>query len=85
MVALTEIVGYIAATITTASFVPQVVRVVRTRDTHAISLVSYGAFCIGIACWLWYGIALRSAPIVTANAITLVLASVVLAFKIRLG
>lgn len=81
----TEGLGYLAASLTTLSFVPQVVRVVRTRDTRAISLVSYSAFCLGIVLWLAYGLRLGSAPIIVANAITLLLASAVLALKIRYG
>ena len=80
-----ELIGYVAAILTTASFVPQVVHVVRTRDTHAISRTMYLAFCLGIAMWLLYGIALASPPIIAANAITLVLASVVLGYKLRFG
>ncbi len=81
----TESIGYVAAFLTTASFVPQVVQVVRTRDTHAISRTMYVAFCLGIAMWLVYGIALASPPIIAANSVTLVLASVVLGYKLRFG
>lgn len=80
-----EVIGYVAAILTTASFVPQVLQVVRTRDTRAISRTMYVAFCIGIAMWLLYGIALASPPIIAANAVTLVLASVVLGYKLRFG
>lgn len=82
---LSEELGYIAASLTTLSFVPQAVRVIRTRETQAISLTSYAMFCVGIALWLAYGVALRAVPIVAANAVTLVLASTVLALKIRFG
>ncbi len=81
----TELVGYVAAILTTASFVPQVLQVVRTRNTRAISRTMYVALCLGIAMWLLYGIALASPPIIVANAVTLVLASVVLGYKLRFG
>ena len=81
----TEVIGYVAAILTTASFVPQVLQVVRTRNTRAISRTMYVAFCLGIAMWLLYGIALASPPIIAANAVTLVLASVVLGYKLRFG
>jgi MtN3 and saliva related transmembrane protein len=81
----TELIGYVAAILTTASFVPQVLQVVRTRNTRAISRTMYVAFCLGIAMWLLYGIALASPPIIAANAVTLVLASVVLGYKLRFG
>lgn len=80
-----EAIGYLAAILTTVSFVPQVVHVVRTRDTRAISRTMYVAFCVGVAMWLLYGIVLASPPIVIANAVTLVLASVVLGYKFRFG
>lgn len=85
MTTIAQALGYLAASLTTLSFVPQAVRVIRTRDTRAISVVSYTMFCAGIALWLAYGLALGSMPIILANAITLVLASTVLALKLRLG
>jgi MtN3 and saliva related transmembrane protein len=85
MTVVADAIGYVAATLTTLSFVPQVVRVVRTRDTHAISRVAYTAFCLGVALWLAFGIAIGSTPVVAANGITLALASVILAYKLRLG
>lgn len=78
-------IGYLAAALTTVSFVPQVVRVMRTRDTQAISLVSYVAFCTGVFLWLVYGLVLANMPIVIANGTTLALAIVILLYKIRLG
>ncbi|GAC1494888.1 MAG: hypothetical protein NVS4B5_10460 [Vulcanimicrobiaceae bacterium] len=85
MSGIAEITGYFAAALTTLSFVPQVVRVVRTRDTRAISLLAYVAFCLGVALWFAYGLALHNLPIALANGITLGLAGVVLSYKLRLG
>ncbi len=76
-------VSTIAAVLTTASFLPQAMLVIRTRNTDGISLTMYLMFVTGVAFWLAYGILMRSAPIITANAITLVLASVILTLKIR--
>jgi MtN3 and saliva related transmembrane protein len=78
-----ELVGSLAAVLTTASFVPQVVRTIRTGDTRAISLWMYILFCMGVALWGIYGVLLRSWPIMVANGITLALGSVVLWHKIR--
>jgi MtN3 and saliva related transmembrane protein len=80
---LTEIIGYVAATLTTASFVPQAWHTFRTRDVRGISLGMYGAFTSGIVCWLVYGLLLGAWPIVIANAITLVLAVTILVMKLR--
>ncbi len=80
-----EIIGSVAAVLTTVSFVPQVVKVLRERQTAGISLHMYALFTIGVALWMIYGILIHSPPVWLANGITLVLASAVLAAKIRLG
>lgn len=80
--ALTELLGYAAALLTTAAFVPQALKSWRKRDLSGISLTMYSLFTLGVALWLLYGIALGSWPIILANTITLVLAGVVLALKL---
>ncbi len=82
---LIDLVGSIAATLTTISFVPQVWRVWTTRHTRDISLLMYLAFTCGVALWLLYGILIGSWPIIIANSITACLAGAVLAMKIRFG
>lgn len=77
--------GYAAAACTTLSFLPQVIRTLRTRDTSAISLWMYVIFCTGVALWLAYGIAIGDGPMVAANTVTLAFAGAVLALKIRNG
>lgn len=81
----TAMFGYAAATLTTVAFVPQVVRIWRSKNTRDISLGMYVIFTTGIALWLVYGILLGSAPIIIANCITIVLAGAVLAMKLRYG
>ena len=83
--ALQDWIGYAAATLTTASFVPQALLTLRTRDVSGISLGMYGSFTAGVALWLVYGIGLGEWPIIVANAVTLTLACVILATKIRYG
>lgn len=80
-----EWLGYVAATLTTLAFVPQAVKIIRTRDTRGISLGMYLVFTIGVALWFGYGIVLHSWPMIVSNAITFVLASVILAMKLRHG
>ena len=77
--------GIVAATLTTLAFVPQAVQTIRTRDTRGISLGMYVVFTIGIAFWFGYGIVLQSWPMIVANAITFVLASIILVLKLRHG
>ena len=82
---LTEILGFLAAVCTTASFVPQVWQILKTRDTRALSLMMYLLFTVGVVLWLVYGIMIGSIPVIAANSITLVLALVILICKVRWG
>jgi len=78
-----DLLGYAAAFLTTASFVPQAWKVIRTRETHALSLAMYVMFSSGVALWLAYGILLASWPLIAANCVTLLLALIILVMKIR--
>lgn len=80
---LSDLIGYLAATLTTCSFLPQAVHTFRTRDVSGISLGMYSVFTTGVALWLAYGLALQAWPIVVANAITLMLATAILVMKLR--
>lgn len=78
-----DIIGGAAATLTTISFVPQAARVLRTGDTKAISLTMYSLFTTGVAMWGVYGLLTMQWPIIVANAITVSLAGLILALKLR--
>ncbi len=80
-----ELIGGMAATLTTTAFIPQVWQVWRTRHTKDISLAMYATFTCGVALWLGYGILLEAWPIIIANSITLLLAGTVLILKLRFG
>jgi MtN3 and saliva related transmembrane protein len=80
---LADWIGALAATLTTASFVPQVLHTLRTKDVSGISLSMYSAFTLGVALWLVYGLLLGAWPIVIANAITVSLATCILLMKLR--
>ena len=77
-----ETIGYLAATLTTASFLPQAILTIKTKDTESLSLSMYSLFTLGVFCWLIYGIYLSNNAIIFANAITLALAASILSFKI---
>lgn len=81
----TELIGGCAATITTLCWVPQALRILRTRDTRAISLWSQGAFAVGIALWLVYGVMIGSWPVTIANAVSLLIVGFIVVMKIRYG
>ena len=78
-----EIIGFIAAGLTTFSFVPQAWHTFRTKDVSGISLSMYTCFTLGIFLWLIYGLLLGAWPIVVANAVTLALALTILVMKLR--
>ena len=80
---LLDSIGFLAAILTTASFVPQAWHTFKTRDVRGISLSMYSAFTAGVACWLVYGLLLGAWPIVIANCITLALALAILVMKLR--
>lgn len=80
-----ELLGYAAATCTTVSFVPQAIKVIRTRHTADLSLAGYTIFAAGVALWLIYGCLIASWPVMLANSLTLLLVSCILALKLRHG
>lgn len=82
---LIDLIGSVAAVLTTVSFVPQVWHSLKTRDVSGISLGMYSAFTIGVALWLVYGLLLWSWPLIIANCITLALAATILGLKLRFG
>lgn len=81
----TEIVGLMAAFLTTVAFLPQVVHTIRTRSTHDISLRMYSLYTAGIFLWLVYGLFLHDLPLIASNTITFVLSGTILGLKLRHG
>jgi len=80
---MNDLIGYIAASLTTLSFLPQALHTFRTRDVSGISLGMYSLFTAGVALWLVYGLLLLAWPLIVANAITLALALAILVMKLR--
>ncbi|MBD9363536.1 SemiSWEET transporter [Methylomonas sp. EbB] len=83
MIMIPDLIGYLAATLTTASFLPQAIKTFKTRDTESLSLGMYSMFTLGVLLWLIYGIYLLNIAIIVANAITFLLAAAILGFKIH--
>jgi len=77
------IIGVIAGACTTLSFIPQVVKIVRTRHARDISLYMYLILTAGVLLWLIYGILIGEFPVILANSVTLVLCLAVLVMKMR--
>ncbi|WP_368356221.1 SemiSWEET family sugar transporter [Polaribacter sp. SA4-10] len=83
MIDFYEVIGLIAAFITTASFLPQVYKTWKTKQTEGLSLTMYVTFFIGIVLWLIYGIHLNSLPMILANSITAVSSLFLVIMKLR--
>jgi len=79
----TTILGFVAAFLTTVAFLPQTLKVLRTRSTTDISLLTFSTLCIGILFWLAYGYLTNDLPLLVGNGITLVLAGIILFCKLK--
>ena len=77
-----EIFGYIAAILTTAAFLPQLIKTLKTKKADDVSLITLIMFIIGVLCWIIYGYNISSIPILIANLITLILNLLILISKI---
>lgn len=80
---LYEIIGLVAATLTTTAFLPQVVHTLRSRSTAGLNLPMLVVLTTGIALWLVYGLALGQMPVILANGVTLCLVAILLGLKLR--
>jgi MtN3 and saliva related transmembrane protein len=81
---LTELIGTLAALLTTISFIPQVAKVLVERRTDGLSTGMYVLFTLGVLLWMIYGILISSIPTVAANVVTFILAASVLGMKLHL-
>jgi MtN3 and saliva related transmembrane protein len=78
-----EIAGLVAAFCTTISFLPQAVQIIKTKDTSAISASMYSLFTLGTLLWLVFGIFTHNMPVILANAVTFLLATIILFHKLK--
>jgi len=78
-----EYIGYAAGFITTLALLPQAIKVMRSQQTRDISLLWVAFMILGVFLWLCYGYANQSLPMTIANAVTLLLLTVILIFKLR--
>jgi len=82
---ITTLIGLLAATCTTGSFLPQVIRAWRTRSTRDVSALMFVLLVTGNSLWLLYGALIGDLPIMVANLITITLVAIILALKLRYG
>ncbi|TGK53757.1 hypothetical protein EHQ16_17020 [Leptospira kanakyensis] len=78
-----NLIGYIAAFLTTVSFLPQVLRVVMTKQTRDISRNMYIMFFLGVLLWFVYGVLKSDFPIILANGVTIFFVSIILYYKLK--
>jgi MtN3 and saliva related transmembrane protein len=85
IIPLVDVVGATGATLTTLCWLPQALKVIREKETRAISLPATAAFTLGVVLWLIYGLAIGDWPLIGSNAVTLALMLPILAMKLRYG
>lgn len=85
MSASVELIGSVAALLTTLAWLPQIVKILRERRTHDISLGTNATLATGVFLWFVYGLFLGSFPIVVANGVTLIFVVTILGLKLRYG
>jgi MtN3 and saliva related transmembrane protein len=79
----TELVGFLAGTLTTLCWTPQAIKILRSRDAKSISLFTQITFVVGCTFWLIYGVLIGSLSIVLFNAITIALNMLIILLKLR--
>ncbi len=77
------LLGLIAAACTTLSFLPQVVKIIKTKETGDISLLMYVFLEFGLCLWFVYGLLIKSLPLMIANGLALLLSSIILILQIK--
>jgi MtN3 and saliva related transmembrane protein len=82
---LIDFVGVTGAVLTTLCWLPQALKVIREKETRALSLPATVAFSLGVVLWLVYGLAIGNWPLIGSNAVTLALMAPILAMKLRYG
>lgn len=80
-----EILGLIAATLTTAAFLPQVYKTWKTKDVSSLSLPMFLLFFLGIVLWFIYGLYINSLSLLLGNGITIVSCFLLIYFKLKYG
>ena len=78
-----EFFGYFAAILTTAAFLPQLIKTLKTKKAEDVSLITLIMFICGVISWVIYGYQISSFPIITANSITFLLNFLILVSKIK--
>jgi len=78
-----EIIGLVAAALTTSAFIPQVYKVYKEKNAAGVSLTMYLIFFVGLCLWSFYGYLIGSISILIANGITLILSATIIYYKLK--
>lgn len=78
-----KLLGLLAGFLTTVAFVPQVVKTWKSKSARDLSVVMFSLFCAGVFLWMIYGIMINELPVILWNVVTLILALIILFFKLR--
>ena len=78
-----NILGMIAAVLTTSSLIPQIIQITKTKSTKDISLGMFIIFSLGVFFWLIYGILIHALPVIIANSVTLAFDLIILGYKFK--
>jgi len=82
-VIIIDTMGFIAAFLTTSAFVPQVVKIVKTKSVKDISLPMFAMFFGGVSCWMIYGLLIKSPPVIIANFLSIIMNATIIIYKLK--
>lgn len=78
-----DILGFIAAILTTCGFIPQLVKIIKTKSVNDISFEMFAMFLAGVTCWLIYGILIKSSPVIIANFASILMNGTIIGYKLK--
>lgn len=78
-----QILGMLAGTITSITFLPQVIKVWKSRSAKDLSLIMLLLLMVGVSLWLAYGLVLGDAAIIYTNSMVLLMTLILLFFKLK--
>jgi len=79
----TEVIGIVAGVLTSISFIPQIVKIRKTKSTKDLSWGMFGVFSFGILLWLIYGLIINQFPVILANIVTLTFCGIIIYYKFK--
>ncbi len=80
---MTELIGFIAATLTTIAYLPQMLKIIKTKSAKGVSLYMYLVMLTGVVLWLIYGLQVNSMPIIVANTVTTIFIFIIIIYKLK--